>query len=1497
MTKSKSNDNKKTFSPSDAEIVATMDYAGTAIFLLSDYGRYGLAERICYHFDLIEAFLVSDEKSSAPSEDNISNSSVSGVAGILECTPLAPWHRLIKRQKRALKNQLRAFNQETKKIRESKSTSCYQPKKLPLGLHPTSRLYFAYEVTRIAFCVDASPSLTSTFGVTGSSQGHCCPLDGLPQMARTFFKSLVEDVDTSLMADPGCWRPELAVTVIAVYPLGKTVETSLLVRDYRVRDVKSAEVLADKIDHWVHHEVELGISERMCRDHDANTFCVPLYSSSMRNILETGDYALSVLSSESRPLIVVATDCRSVSCEGIVDVYLDIDRVDIPVFVLDLSTPETHAITEKKPALSGKNDLNFLTYDPPNPSAFPLHLSDDSEALYGICRATGGCFLDWNLLLEASKSVAGAQSTTEGPLQHSFKRKFVKMNGMQWLVLFSLSPLSPTFHSSWGKVAPPKHLQKHLKLNQVSDSIVSENQSNTISFSRHESFSTQASKQVGRSVSDHSSPSHKRQNTNSRITFSTYVVSPIRIKAFLLVRLKEGYRAKQYGSSTQDADKVFIQFTLPLQLGTVLHYELSYTALSSQNHMVGSAHIKIELSGNPGFIQTVKNDFLRQVPDSRPFTMAQKVSARLCQVLRWIRIEDLKCAYLGPPTQWSNQLGSSDTPFVKRLGSLTPLQRRRHFQYDEFDILFTGRMPYTIDDEFLSEFMANDNGEQELFEHLSQWSTQVVKPKSRYVKQTQTSNGITEYCVIDLQPSTIASRICSVRVEYYGGIDPTDRLETLISLKSSIDDLKDVEVLRKQLGPYIVGISNTSFWNRGKIEIQYHHARWDLVIDPELLPLLMKRRLEIGQFRLLDSKPNSAIFAKLVEEKAINVAAGDLLQYQIAISADKVVIDLHMESESGVFSPFLMSRNTDNRFDRMVKVIRRRDQECGRALRSRTNLLRVLQSGDNGTLKDLNTPVESHCISARRILAYSSAVSRKLRFFNLTDSPANDLLCQMTEDLLLSEPFGARAAKLAIASGELMEEEGPGLWFVVQFDRETMSLVRLSLIDKQEENNSRIQTYRNLTFFTSSISDLYSKRDDMRDDDSIDSHISEHLCVTDFADHVDVAMDRIFSAAAYLALRTIEPQTMGDFDPIDFGEVMESCEFVEVAGVFVAGATSLSTDDNAGNEDHSKLYELIRMILQPVTGNDECMFYCGNGRIEDLTDINANDSDSESSGTADSLDLLDSSDNASAEENEEGGDPDDDGHGKTDTASALDADEDSDDANAFHKTLPPPLFVRFQLDGNRALLKDLHSISKLTRLTAHISVFKTNVTKDLRSPNYEHRFLPWSHQAAAIELSSLLKSYVAEQSIERLRCHGRSISQDDLQLVKRCLKRVRTVVYFSIDVFFYVSRTDQMVPSSAPAGGEFEVEEGFLSLKAELRKNEDLTFKPLSGGGFVVFPSEGSDDVLEFYCFVYVEKGEGVISQMYHPEGEEKAAEVMSRIHSVVRACVHRVNQVLLLQR
>ena len=88
------------------------------------------------------------------------------------------------------------------------------------------------------------------------------------------------------------------------------------------------------------------------------------------------------------------------------------------------------------------------------------------------------------------------------------------------------------------------------------------------------------------------------------------------------MRVKEGYRAKHYGQMTSEHDRVAIQFVLDLDLGTTIHYELSYRAMPPSNdnnagdsrpynhRMVGFANIKIELSGDAVFIGSVKNDFL-----------------------------------------------------------------------------------------------------------------------------------------------------------------------------------------------------------------------------------------------------------------------------------------------------------------------------------------------------------------------------------------------------------------------------------------------------------------------------------------------------------------------------------------------------------------------------------------------------------------------------------------------------------------------------------------------------------------------------------------------------------------------------------------------------------------------------------------------------------------------------------------------------------------------
>lgn len=84
---------------------------------------------------------------------------------------------------------------------------CYQPRHLPLHLSPSTRVTFAYELTRVAFCIDASPTLTSTFGNWGGSGygkadegddfggvAYCCVMDRLKAMVRTYFAALVDPI-------------------------------------------------------------------------------------------------------------------------------------------------------------------------------------------------------------------------------------------------------------------------------------------------------------------------------------------------------------------------------------------------------------------------------------------------------------------------------------------------------------------------------------------------------------------------------------------------------------------------------------------------------------------------------------------------------------------------------------------------------------------------------------------------------------------------------------------------------------------------------------------------------------------------------------------------------------------------------------------------------------------------------------------------------------------------------------------------------------------------------------------------------------------------------------------------------------------------------------------------------------------------------------------------------------------------------------------------------
>jgi hypothetical protein len=1232
---------------SSASLSSVLGPAVAVTLLLNDYAKYSLTERVSYHFHLTETLGSTTRTSSVansssttvsvPSNNNnpyysssianptttatataatatsssLSAPPVCGIARILECVPTN--HRFTRKQRIALQNNMAQANAQAAQVvaasrqqlgrsgRDGRLiTTCHEPHTLPLRLNPSSRVFFAYQTTRIAFCLDASPTLTCTFGfgvdaddyaasVGGNSGGGggggdcCCPLDRLADMTRTFFTALVESIP--LQQQKSSWQPVISVSVLAVYPRSATLSlqapssaaennnnatkgtlssakaaeenepppASLLVRDYFIHDKASAEQLCQKIERWALGEVESEIARRLSHHHHSSSsngshavdpWNMPLYSSSsLQDLMNAGDAALSTMSSAARPVLVVATDGRSVSCGAIIDIIHnsgDADRVDVPLVVLDLSSPTSHEpvwtnnnnnnISSPSPGIQAApatmladHKFSLLNYDPGG-AMFPLYLSDDTESLYGICKATGGCFFDGALLHEAARTRAGQVERPDSALAidhfFAFRRHAMRPNAVQWYALYSLSPLTPTFYSSWGKLAPPNYLRRRLaaraattttdaKAPQAESFMGSPGASATSlppttggggtgggagigasEYRRGHGPSVYFSSSVGGNRSGPSGGDVTKKSHVRRV-FSTYIINPIRILSLLLTRVKEGYRAKQYGQSTNDLDKVFIMFSLSLELGTVLHYEISFKALASQNHHnhVGFAHIKIELSGEAGFIQMVKNDFLHQQHSqflpSRPLTMAQQVSQRLCKILRWIRKEDMLQSYLSP-SRWSDQLSSPETPFIRRLGTLTTQQTRRHFRFDQFDCVCEGHMlpGYAQDTADFLEAFRDLDGEDKLINAIAKWSTraillpdaqqQEIKVWKRFVRKIQTcASGLACYCLIEVTQSRVAGRLFTVSVETFGGASTNDRLAALASLKEALAGLSDVTVLDKQLDRYLVAIPGNLDLKQRFLECQHDHASWDLVNDPQLLPLLIRRRTEIGGYLLLESRDDYALLARLEPRNCPNDEfddPGDLVQYQITIFPDRAVVDLHMESEGGAFrSKMTGRRRFSPNFQSMIERLKIRDQECGRALRSRTNLLRVFGTGT----QEEQPLFESHASSMSRLLQYASPTYLRLRFFHTEGSgSANECLHSLTRDLLLSAQLGPKVAPLSIdGKSNTLDEVGPGDWFLLEYDNHTMGLGHLSLATQCEVAEQE-RVYRILTLYTMSVSDV-----------------------------------------------------------------------------------------------------------------------------------------------------------------------------------------------------------------------------------------------------------------------------------------------------------------------------------------------------------------------------------------------------------------------------------------
>ena len=383
---------------------------------------------------------------------------------------------------------------------------------------------------------------------------------------------------------------------------------------------------------------------------------------------------------------------------------------------------------------------------------------------------------------------------------------------------------------------------------------------------------------------------------------------------------------------------------------------------------------------------------------------------------------------------------------------------------------------------------------------------------------------------------------------------------------------------------------------------------------------------------------------------------------------------------------------------------------------------------------------------------------------------------------------------------------------------------------------------------------------------------------------------RNYASAAYLAAIDTDTNEFS-LQSEDFSEVMEQLDFVDIAHVLIPGERPEETETN------SRLVELLESIVSALEGDEFCFAFRKRSQTEIRFDLDDGSSISDSFET-DSRETYEKIDDempavpgqtVSGIETlfteEEGS--------LNDRSGLLVANSHPNDVGKV------PIFLRFLLDKEPASMDDLRRVGHSTNLTVLVSVYAGSSRSN--SHLLEGRFpsLPVSHLNVAAEIGSLLDSYVAEETLERLRRHGSGIQDEDLQMARTCLRKARYAMASTIDVFFYVPKSDSMVSAGAPAGAKLEVEEGFRILSDQLTQNGKDALKSFGDGdAFFVADSRLEGKILSFFCFVRLRKMRGTIAvEVYHPDGSERAYDVLERIHQTISLCCHRTNQILLLRR
>ena len=854
-------------------------------------------------------------------------------------------------------------------------------------------------------------------------------------------------------------------------------------------------------------------------------------------------------------------------------------------------------------------------------------------------------------------------------------------------------------------------------------------------------------------------------------------------------------------------------------------------------------------------------------------TMA--AAERICKLLRWLRKEDCLDSYLCLPGWGDHDHLSPGSPFLRRIETLSGLQRHRHFRSETLEVVTTGGgNPYERAESIFGD-MEQNSGEKELFDTLMSWSTEMVSDGEIYFKEITPAkeDDLAYYCIVRISQSTKVTRLFSVTVDFHGELDTEQRLAILMTLKESLRSCFELLLLDRGVSNYITlrPLLPSSVWKPSREEYFLHRKSWDLLKDPEVLPLLFKRRHVIGGFFILQADENRAVFCKFVKDESTQKS--DMVLYQVLQRQDGIHVDIHMEACSAVFHPY---RSKSSSLYALYERVRRRDKDCARNLRSRTNLLAALDTV-NGTQNSRSSQQQEDDVL--RILKVSTPTIVKMRFFGDGSGSANDILSNLIAHHLISISFHTQTARLQ--PDKVGQHEG--IFFIMKLDWYVLSVVCLESRDRSEgegEDEARM-THRDLTFFTAGIIDLYQSDDEtkvMNEEISPSEQFSETLPI----DEIMAVHPKLYAVAMFEALRNGDcPVTSIRCDEVSYAMSMIHFKEVLNASIEIDDLTDqlpVVSETSTGQ----RLAELISTILTPIPGSGDTIFFYSSALGDDFDNADRAGDHIALRGRDDEDESYDELSYAFCED-----------IAQEDNQSICTEEERMDSKAILDRS---PIYFQFTTtdimgevceEETPVSLTNIRSLKKSVILTAQVSVFE-HVEK--RAP------LPFKHTQVIRKLQHALDEFASEQTLDRYRYIGsEALTNEDFKIVMRNLLRSKHHV-LKVSITFYGSRASSMINAFNPTGvNESDLEHGYDTLLSELESSE-LTTKA-SAVSFLVVDEGASSAILLYWCFVQIKKSSGsIIVRVHHPHGQNAAQKHAEVAVSLVENILIRTNQKLLLE-